>query len=103
MFEAWGEIFTVPTDKGDIRNLTRSPAVADRDRRGRPTASRSPISPTSPGEYELLIREQNGLGEVRHINLGESAVVLLHARLVARQQEDRLFRQAAEPLVRRPR
>ena len=31
VFEAWGEIFTVPTDKGDIRNLTRSPAVADRD------------------------------------------------------------------------
>ena len=31
VFEAWGEIFTVPTDKGDIRNLSRSPAVADRD------------------------------------------------------------------------
>ena len=31
VFEAWGEIMTVPTDKGDIRNLTRSPAVADRD------------------------------------------------------------------------
>ena len=31
LFEAWGEILTVPTDKGDIRNLTRSPAVADRD------------------------------------------------------------------------
>jgi len=30
VFEAWGEIFTVPADKGDIRNLTRSPAVADR-------------------------------------------------------------------------
>ena len=27
VFEAWGEIFTVPTDKGDIRNLTRTPAV----------------------------------------------------------------------------
>ena len=31
VFEAWGEIFTVPTDKGDIRNITRSPAVADRN------------------------------------------------------------------------
>ncbi|HKU25135.1 MAG TPA: hypothetical protein VJQ54_06655, partial [Candidatus Sulfotelmatobacter sp.] len=29
VFEACGEIFTVPTDKGDIRNLTKSPAVAD--------------------------------------------------------------------------
>src|SRR3989454_1148173 len=31
LMEAWGEIFTVPTDKGDIRNVTHSPAVVDRD------------------------------------------------------------------------
>ncbi len=31
VFEAHGEILTVPSDKGDVRNLTRSPAVADRD------------------------------------------------------------------------
>ena len=28
--EARGEIFTVPAEKGDVRNLTNSPAVADR-------------------------------------------------------------------------
>jgi len=31
VIEAWGEIFTVPSDKGDIRNLTRTPTIAERD------------------------------------------------------------------------
>ena len=70
VFEAWGEIFTVPTDKGDIRNLTRSPAVADRDPAWSPDGKSIAYFSDEPGEYELCIRSQNGLGEVRHINLG---------------------------------
>ena len=31
VFEARGEILTVPAEKGDIRNLTNTPAVAERD------------------------------------------------------------------------
>src|ERR1700683_548364 len=70
VFEAWGEIFTVPTDKGDIRNLTRSPAVADRDPAWSPDGKSIAYFSDGAGEYELCIRAQNGLGEVRHINLG---------------------------------
>jgi tricorn protease len=70
VFEAWGEIFTVPTDKGDIRNLTRSPAVADRDPAWSPDGKSIAYFSDDSGEYELCIRGQNGLGEVRHINLG---------------------------------
>jgi tricorn protease len=70
VFEAWGEIFTVPTDKGDIRNLTRSTAVADRDPAWSPDGKSIAYFSDDSGEYELCIREQNGLGEVRHINLG---------------------------------
>jgi tricorn protease len=70
VFEAWGEIFTVPTDKGDIRNLTRSPAVADRDPSWSPDGKSIAYFSDDSGEYELCIRAQNGLGEVRHINLG---------------------------------
>ena len=70
VFEAWGEIFTVPTDKGDIRNLTHSPAVADRDPSWSPDGKSIAYFSDERGEYELCIRGQNGLGEVRHINLG---------------------------------
>ena len=70
LFEAWGEIFTVPTDKGDIRNITRSPAVADRDPAWSPDGKSIAYFSDESGEYELAIRDQNGLGAVRHINLG---------------------------------
>ncbi len=70
VFEAWGEIFTVPTDKGDIRNLTHSPAVADRDPAWSPDGKSIAYFSDESGEYELSIRSQNGMGEVRHINLG---------------------------------
>ena len=70
IFEAWGEIFTVPTDKGDIRNLTNSPAVADRDPSWSPDGKSIAYFSDESGEYGLCIRDQNGLGTVRHINLG---------------------------------
>jgi tricorn protease len=70
VFEAWGEIFTVPTDKGDIRNLTHSPAVADRDPAWSPDGRSIAYFSDESGEYELCIRSQSGMGEVRHINLG---------------------------------
>jgi tricorn protease len=45
IFEARGEIFTVPAERGaDWRNITNSPGVAERAPRGRPTASGFRIS-----------------------------------------------------------
>src|SRR5580692_7821474 len=70
VFEAWGEIFTVPTDKGGIRDITRSPAVADRDPAWAPDGKSIAYFSDESGEYGLDIRDQQGLGEVRHINLG---------------------------------
>jgi tricorn protease len=70
VFEAWGEIFTIPTDKGDIRNLTHSPAVADRDPAWSPDGKSIAYFSDERGEYELCVRGQNGLGEIRHIGLG---------------------------------
>lgn len=69
VFEAHGEILTVPAEKGDIRNLTRSPAVADRDPAWSPDGQSVAWFSDESGEYELHIRDQKGLGPVRKITL----------------------------------
>jgi tricorn protease len=70
VFEARGEIVTVPAEKGDIRNLTNSPGVAERDpawsRNGKSIAYFSDES----GEYMLHIRNQRGVGDVKKLALG---------------------------------
>ena len=68
--EARGEIFTIPAEKGDVRNLTqlerRRPSAS---RRGRPTASTSRTSATSPASTSWCIEEQDGLTPPREIAL----------------------------------
>ena len=70
VFEARGEILTVPGEKGDVRNLTRSPAVADRDPSWSPDGKWIAYFSDESGEYALHLVEQSGLGEVKKINLG---------------------------------
>ncbi|MFD2780214.1 hypothetical protein ACFS32_02730 [Novosphingobium pokkalii] len=48
ILEARGEVLSAPAEKGDVRNITHSPAVADRDPAPSPMAARSPGSPTNP-------------------------------------------------------
>jgi tricorn protease len=69
-FEARGEILTVPAEKGDVRNLTRSPAVADRKPAWSPDGQRLAWLSDESGEYALHLRDQGGLGEVKRIDLG---------------------------------
>ena len=70
VMEAWGEIFTVPSDKGDIRNLTQTPAVAERDPAWSPDGKWVAYFSEASGEYNLEIRDQSGLGDVKKISLG---------------------------------
>jgi tricorn protease len=70
VFEARGEILTVPAEKGDIRNLTRSPSVADRDPSWSPDGKWIAFFSDESGEYALHLVDQSGLGEVKKINLG---------------------------------
>ena len=72
VFETHGEIVTVPAEKGDIRNLTRTPAVADRDPSWSPDGKTIAHFSDESGEYALHLRDQNGLGTVRKIDLGPS-------------------------------
>jgi tricorn protease len=73
VFETHGEIVTVPAEKGDIRNLTNSPSVADRDPAWSPDGKRIAWFSDEGGEYALVIRDQNGLGDVTRIDLGKPA------------------------------
>jgi tricorn protease len=70
VFEVHGEIVTVPAEKGDIRNITVSPAVADRDPAWSPDGKRIAWFSDESGEYALHLRSQNGLGDVTKIDLG---------------------------------
>src|SRR5215470_7319722 len=70
VFEARGEILTVPAEKGDIRNLSRTTTVAERDPAWSPDGKWIAYFSDESGEYALHLVDQSGLGEVKKINLG---------------------------------
>src|SRR5215210_3610515 len=70
IFEARGEILSVPAEKGDARNLTNTTAVMERDPSWSPDGKWVAYFSDESGEYALHLRAQNGMGEVKKINLG---------------------------------
>jgi tricorn protease len=70
VFEARGEIISVPAEKGDARNLTNTPGVAERDPSWSPDGKWIAYFSDESGEYQLHLRDQRGVGEVKKINLG---------------------------------
>ncbi|MGA3187437.1 MAG: PDZ domain-containing protein [Bryobacteraceae bacterium] len=71
VFVAHGEIFTVPAEKGDIRNLTNTVAVEERDPAWSPDGKSIAYFSDASGEYALDIRDQNGMGAEQRIGLGD--------------------------------
>jgi tricorn protease len=71
LFEAHGEILSVPAEKGNTRNLTRTPGIADRDPSWSPDGKWVTWFSDESGEYALHVRAPDGLGPVRKIELGE--------------------------------
>lgn len=70
LFETRGEILSLPAEKGDVRNLTRSPGIADRDPAWSPDGKWVAWFSDESGEYALHLRTPDGLGQVRKIDLG---------------------------------
>src|SRR5215204_6518061 len=67
--EARGEIFTIPAEKGDVRNLTNSSGAADRDPAWSPDGKFVSYFSDKSGEYKLVIAPQDGLGTPRELTL----------------------------------
>jgi tricorn protease len=70
IFEARGEILSVPAEKGDVRNLTNTPGAAERDPSWSPDGKWVAYFSDESGEYMLYLRDQTGRGEAKKINLG---------------------------------
>ena len=67
--EARGEIFTIPAEKGDVRNLTNSSGSAERDPAWSPDGKYVSYFSDKSGEYKLVVEEQEGLKPPREIAL----------------------------------
>ncbi len=67
--EARGEVFTIPAEKGDVRNLTNSSSAADRDPAWSPDGKWISYFSDRSGEYRLYIEAQDGLTPSREIIL----------------------------------
>jgi tricorn protease len=67
--EARGEIFTIPVEKGDVRNLTNSSGSAQRDPAWSPDGKSISYFSDKSGEYRLYIEAQDGLTPPREIVL----------------------------------
>ncbi|MFZ0746915.1 MAG: PDZ domain-containing protein [Terracidiphilus sp.] len=70
VFEAHGEIFTVPAEKGDTRNLTNTSGVAERDPSWSPDGKSIAYFSDASGEYQLFIHDQTGFKPPTVIDLG---------------------------------
>ncbi|HEX4005393.1 MAG TPA: PDZ domain-containing protein [Acidobacteriaceae bacterium] len=68
--EAHGEIFTLPAEKGDIRNLTKTPKAEERDPAWSPDGKSIAYFGDATGEYALYVRDQEGLTPAKRIDLG---------------------------------
>ena len=74
VFEAHGEILTVPAEKGDIRNLTHTPGIMERTPAWSPDGQSIAYFSDESGQYALHLKPQSGEGEEKKIALpGKSA------------------------------
>ena len=67
VFEARGDVFTVPAEHGPIRNLTHSSGVAERWPTWSPDGRWIASWTDRSGEYELELRAADGSGEVKTV------------------------------------
>jgi tricorn protease len=73
VFEAHGEIFTVPAEHGDVRNVSNSSATAEREPAWSPDGRWIAYFSDASGAYQLVVRDQLGLQAPRTIVVGNAS------------------------------
>ncbi len=67
LFTARGEVFSVPAEKGEIRNLTQTPGVREVAATWSPDGRWIAYLSDRTGEYEVWVRPADGSGEERRV------------------------------------
>ncbi len=67
LFTARGDLFTAPAKEGEVRNLTRTPGVRERDAAWSPDGRWVAYWSDASGEYELYVRPADGTGSERRV------------------------------------
>lgn len=67
LFEARGEVFSVPAEKGYVLDLTRTPGAAERYPALSPDGKQVAYFSDRSGEYELCVRPADGSGAERQV------------------------------------
>ena len=69
LIEARGEIFTVPADKGDVRDISHSSGSAEHEPAWSPDGKYISYFSDRSGEYKLVVEAQDGIAPPREIAL----------------------------------
>ncbi len=67
VFDARGDIWSLPAERGAVRNLTRSSGVAERDPAWSPDGRWIAYFSDATGEYELYLTQSDGQGDTRQL------------------------------------
>jgi len=70
VFEARGDIFTVPAEKGEPRNITRTPGIRERNPAWSPDGKWIAYFSDKTGEYEIYLKKPDGTGKEIQVTKG---------------------------------
>jgi tricorn protease len=77
VFDARGDIFTVPAEKGNIRNLTATPGIREREAVWSPDGKHVAYLSDRTGEYEIWVRPADGKGEEKQLTKGSKTYKMM--------------------------